>query len=342
MEEVNKLLMQRALELAALGRGTVSPNPMVGCVIFKNGKIIGEGWHREYGQAHAEVNAINSVKDKAELEGAELYVTLEPCAHFGKTPPCADLIVQFPFKKVFIANIDPFKSVNGMGIEKLLSHGIQVETGILEKEGKELNKRFFTSIEKERPYIILKWAETSDGFIAREDFTSKWISGEFSRLLVHKWRSEEDAILVGTSTAKYDDPGLNVREWQGRNPLRVVVDKVLKLERTLKIFDNNQSTLILNEIKNDKSLLNEWIRIDFKNTVNEILKVLNEKKIQSLIVEGGAKILQSFIQSNFWDEARIFKSKNLFNQGIKAPEIGGIVENRQCIGDDELTWLVNR
>jgi len=217
-----QLYMRRALELAVKGRGKVSPNPMVGCVIVKNESIIGEGWHKQYGQAHAEVNAINEVSDKSLLTGADLYVTLEPCAHHGKTPPCANLVAQYAFRKVYICNVDPNPLVAGKGLEIIQKAGIQTETGILEEDGKRLNARFFTFMQQNRPYIILKWAETGDGFIARNDYSSKWISGNLSRQLVHKWRAEEDAIMVGTNTARYDNPALNVRDWTGTNPTRIL------------------------------------------------------------------------------------------------------------------------
>jgi diaminohydroxyphosphoribosylaminopyrimidine deaminase/5-amino-6-(5-phosphoribosylamino)uracil reductase len=224
--------MSRALELARLGFGKVSPNPMVGCIIVCEGKIIGEGFHQQYGGPHAEVNAIHSVKDKTLLKQSTVYVTLEPCAHYGKTPPCAKLLVEHLVKKVIISNVDPNPLVSGKGIEILRSAGIEVETGLLEQEGLELNKRFFKSIRENAPYIILKWAQTADGFIARDDFDSKWISNKISRKLVHKWRSEEDAILVGKNTAKYDNPTLNVRDWVGKDPLRIVIDHELVLDQT--------------------------------------------------------------------------------------------------------------
>ena len=245
--------MRRALELAENGRGQVSPNPLVGCVIEHHGKIIGEGWHQKYGEAHAEVNAVNSVKDKSLLKEACVYVSLEPCAHFGKTPPCADLLVENQVKKVVICNTDPNPLVAGKGIVKLREAGIEVETGILEKEGLELNKRFFHYLEKKRPYIILKWAETADGFIARKNFDSKWISNTLSRKLVHKWRTEEDAILVGTNTALYDNPQLNARDWTGNNPVRIVIDRHLKLPADLHLFDEQIPTICYNLIKNRNS-----------------------------------------------------------------------------------------
>jgi diaminohydroxyphosphoribosylaminopyrimidine deaminase / 5-amino-6-(5-phosphoribosylamino)uracil reductase len=243
------LFMQRALDLAALGRGTVSPNPMVGCVIVHQNKIIGEGYHQQYGGAHAEPNAINSVRDKDLLSQSTLYVTLEPCAHWGKTPPCANLLIEMKVRKVVIATKDANPEVGGKGIYLLKEAGIEVITGVLEDQARELNKRFFTSMEKQRPYVILKWAQTRDGFIARENFDSKWISNSYSRQLVHKWRSEEDAIMVGTQTARYDNPMLNVRDWTGRNPLRIVLDRHMSLKSELHLFDGSQPTLRYNQVR---------------------------------------------------------------------------------------------
>jgi diaminohydroxyphosphoribosylaminopyrimidine deaminase/5-amino-6-(5-phosphoribosylamino)uracil reductase len=242
----DEVFMRRALELALLGMGSVSPNPMVGCVIIHHDKIVGEGWHKQYGEAHAEVNAIATIADKSLLKECTVYVNLEPCSHFGKTPPCADLLIEHRVKKVVVANLDSNPLVASEGVKKLRTAGIEVITGILEKEGRELNKRFFTFMEKQRPYIMLKWAETSDGFIARENFDSKWISNEYSRQLVHKWRAENDAVLVGTKTAFHDNPELNVRDWSGRNPVRIVLDRFLRLSEKLHVFDRKQKTLCYN------------------------------------------------------------------------------------------------
>ncbi len=236
----DELFIQRTFELAQSGIGQVSPNPRVGAVVVHDEKIIGEGWHKKYGEAHAEVNAIHSVKDQSLLQESTIYVNLEPCSHFGKTPPCADLLIRHQVKKVVVCNNDPNPLVSGQGIAKLLNAGIEVVTGVLETEGRKLNKRFFTFVEKQRPYIILKWAQTVDGFVARENYESKWISNDFSRQLVHQWRSEEDAVLVGTKTAAHDNPKLDVRDWSGRNPVRVVIDRFLRLSATLHLFNKKQ------------------------------------------------------------------------------------------------------
>lgn len=332
--------MARALELAKLGAGSVSPNPMVGCVIVCDGRIIGEGWHKKYGGPHAEVNAIDSVKDKELLKRATCYVTLEPCAHFGKTPPCADLLVSMQIPKVVVSMKDPNPLVAGKGIEKLRNAGAEVSTGLLEREALELNKRFFCSIEKKRPFIVLKWAQTADGFIARENFDSKWISNFYARQLVHKWRSEEDAFLVGANTALYDNPQLNVRDWSGRNPARVVIDPNLKVPKAHHLFDQSQPTIVYNSSKSVKDGVVEYVKVsDLKNRVEEVVTDLYERKIQSLVVEGGAKTIQSFVELNLWDEARIFTSTQRFVKGVSAPMVSGDVVNSEDFLEDTLTVI---
>lgn len=328
--------MRRALQLAALGRGRVSPNPLVGCVIVHHDEIIGEGWHQQYGGPHAEVNAINAVADKSVLAKSALYVNLEPCSHFGKTPPCADLLIQHNIGKVVIANLDSNPVVSGSGVKKLCDAGIEVVTGILADEGREMNKRFFTFMEHRRPYIILKWAQTSDGFIAQENYESKWISNEHSRQLVHKWRSEEDAILVGTRTAAHDNPSLTVREWSGRNPVRIVLDRFLKLDERLTVFDRKQKTICYNVIKHEEFNNLSLIRIDEMNFFDNVVADLWQRKIQSVIVEGGAATLNFFLQSKLWDESRVFKSHRVFHKGIAAPLPPGKVIRRQSVNNDLL------
>lgn len=326
--------MRRALELAHLGCGSVSPNPMVGCVIVYRDTIIGEGWHKHYGQAHAEVNAINSVSDKSQLKDSTVYVTLEPCSHMGKTPPCADLLIEHQVKKVVVCTEDTNPFVNGKGIEKLKTAGIEVEVGVLKKEGRAVNKRFFRFVEKERPYIILKWAETADGFIARENHDSKWISNEYSRQLVHKWRSEEDAILVGRNTVVHDNPQLNVRDWSGRNPVRLIIDRFLKLSDTFKVFDKTQPTLVYNVLKHEEHDNLALIRIDEQGFLWHLVKDLYKRKIQSIIIEGGAYTLHSFIDQGLWDEARIFKSPRKFDKGIPTSAIrGNLISTENVMGD---------
>ena len=332
--------MQRALELAELGRGSVSPNPMVGCVIVHDEKIIGEGYHQKYGEAHAEVNAIASVKDQSLLKESTAYVTLEPCAHHGKTPPCSDLLIEKKIKRVVIACRDPFDLVDGKGIEKLRSAGIEVTVGMMEQEALELNKRFFTSVQKERPYVILKWAQTSDGFVARENFDSKWISSSHSRQLVHKWRTEEDAILVGKNTAVHDNPSLTSREWLGKNPIRVLLDSNLEVHKDFNLFDSSAPTLILNAFKEEKKENIEWIKTDLNNPWS-VLRKLHERNIQSVIIEGGSQVLNSFRNENCWDEARVFTSPTTFGKGIPAPKIEGKPEKEETIFADRLTIYKN-
>ncbi|RAW03506.1 bifunctional diaminohydroxyphosphoribosylaminopyrimidine deaminase/5-amino-6-(5-phosphoribosylamino)uracil reductase RibD [Pseudochryseolinea flava] len=333
--------MRRALELAGRGRGKVSPNPLVGCVIVHDGRIIGEGWHQQYGGPHAEVNAIASVQEKALLTTSTAYVTLEPCSHFGKTPPCADLLIREKIQKVVIANVDINPLVSGAGIRKLRAAGIEVITGILDHEAKELNKRFFTAISKNRPYIILKWAQTTDGFVARENYDSKWISNEYSRQLVHRWRTEEDAILVGMKTAQHDNPQLNVRDWTGRNPTRVVIDRFLKLSLKLNLFDGTQKTICYNVLLHEERDNNLRIRIAEENFLPEMLQDLHKRKLHSLIVEGGSQTLSAFIALNLWDEARVFVSPQRFQKGIAAPIIKGETHFQQ-IATDVLQVIYNR
>jgi len=332
----DELFILRTLDLAQLGTGQVSPNPRVGSVIVHDGKIIGEGWHKKYGEAHAEVIAVNSVENQSLLNQSTVYVNLEPCSHFGKTPPCADMLVRHQVKKIVICNTDPNPLVSGQGIAKLKNAGIEVITGILEKEGREFNKRFFTFIEKQRPYIILKWAQTADGFVARENYESKWISNDFSRQLVHQWRSEEDAVLVGTKTAMHDNPQLNVRDWTGRNPTRVVIDRFLRLSTHLYLFNKKQKTICYNLLKHEEHENLHLIRLDEQDFTIQLIKDLHKQKIQSIIIEGGAQTLQLFIETGSWDEARIFESPRLFGSGIKAPGFNGKVIQQQNIDSDVL------
>ena len=340
--ETDKIYMERALELAGLGLGYVSPNPLVGCVIVHNHKIIGEGYHRQYGGPHAEVNAVNSVVNKALLTHSTVYVTLEPCSHFGKTPPCADLLIKHKVQRVVVAVEDPNPKVSGSGIQKLRDAGINVEVGILREEAETLNKRFFKAIEKKRPYVILKWAQTLDGFIARENYDSKWISDDYSRLLVHQWRAQEDAIMVGKNTAHYDDPSLTVREIKGRNPIRVTFDKKLELNTTLKVLSDGESTLCYNSIKNEQGLGGvEYVKIREEATLEEILADLDKRNIQSVFVEGGAALLSSFIKKGLWDEARVFICPVKFMNGIKAPAVNNLLVQDERLMADRLLLFLN-
>jgi len=333
--------------------GNTSPNPMVGSVIVYNNKIIGEGYHHKAGESHAEVNAINSVSNKALLKKSTLYVNLEPCAHFGKTPPCANLIADLKIPNVVIGTTDTAAHVSGKGIEILRNAGCNVQTGILEKESRELNKRFFTFHEKKRPYIILKWAETIDGFIdidkkIKHEIKPTWITNEFSKTLVHKWRADEDAILIGTNTVVSDNPSLTTREWCGKNPVRIVLDRNLKLLPELNVFNNEAKTLIIADIscKNQKlSNINSKIGIEFVNFssdfINQLMVILVKYKLLSIIIEGGATILQHFIDQNFWDEARVFIGAKNFKKGIKAPVIGKTGMFMERLGDSNVFLFVN-
>jgi diaminohydroxyphosphoribosylaminopyrimidine deaminase / 5-amino-6-(5-phosphoribosylamino)uracil reductase len=336
-----ELLMRRAHELAGNGLGAVSPNPLVGCVIVKDDIIIGEGWHKAYGGPHAEVNAIASVADQGKLTGSTVIVNLEPCSHYGKTPPCADLLVSHHVGKVIISNRDTNPLVSGKGIARLREAGIEVIEGVLESEGRELNKRFFTMIEKKRPYVILKWAQTENGMIAGQEGDPRWISNAVSRQLVHRWRTEEDAVLVGYKTALIDNPRLNSREWIGRDPVRVVIDKQLALPRSLNVFDGTQRTVILNTVKNDEQKNTSFVKLNDDDFVLKALAHLFERNVQSLIIEGGAGTLKMFIESGLWDEARVFSSPISFKAGLPAPVIDAKIEESANLAGDTLTIHYN-
>ena len=351
MENQEKYI-RRCIELAKNGLGTTYPNPMVGCVIVYDDKIIGEGWHIKSGEPHAEVNAVNSVKDKLLLKKATIYVSLEPCSHFGKTPPCCDLIIKNEIPNVVIGTIDSNEKVAGNGIKKLIEAGKNVTVGVLEAECKELNKRFFTFHEKQRPYVILKWAESQDGFIApilRQSDDEKiqrkpvWITNEFSRQLSHKWRTEEQAILVGTNTVVDDNPKLDARDWNGKNPVRIILDQNNRIPKDSYIYDNHIKTIIFSQLENTTIVENIIFEvIDFEqNLAQQILKVLYKHNIQSLIIEGGRQTLQTFIDENIWDEARIFIGNKAFENGTKAPNITLGKSEKQLIGNDELLILRN-
>jgi len=335
-----EFFMQRCIELASKAMGCASPNPMVGSVIVYNNKIIGEGYHEKYGSHHAEVNAINSVKDKSLLSKSTLYVNLEPCAHFGKTPPCSDLIIQNKIPEVVIGCVDTFSEVSGKGIERMRSVGIDVKVGVLENESRELNKRFFTFHEKKRPYIILKWAESKDGFIAPKNQTKPfWMTSSESKKLAHKWRAEEDAILVGRITAEKDNPSLTVREVEGSNPIRIIIDKDLKLSADFNLFNNDAKTIVFNQLKSEENNSNNYIKINFHNLTKNILQELHKQNIQSIIIEGGTKTLQSFIDKNLWDEARIFTTKKTLTEGVKPPTIEGEIISEDETGGDRFKIL---
>lgn len=334
--------MHQAILLAEKGLGKVQPNPMVGAVIVHKNVIIGKGYHQEYGQSHAEVNAINDVLENHKnaedlLKDSSIYVNLEPCSHFGKTPPCADLIIKYKIPKVYISNIDPFQSVNGKGIEKLRKAGVEVITEVLKEEGYHLNRRFFTYHTLQRPYVILKWAESQDSFISIAENQRSNISGQEAKKLNHQWRSEEQSILVGTKTAMVDNPFLTVREIEGRNPVRIIIDKDLKLSADLNIFNEDSKTIVFNSKKTAQEGNILYVEIDFYGLVPQfILYQLYLMEIQSIIIEGGAYTINEFLQFNLWDEARIFRSKTPLNQGVSAPKAMGKLVSKTDLGDDEL------
>jgi diaminohydroxyphosphoribosylaminopyrimidine deaminase/5-amino-6-(5-phosphoribosylamino)uracil reductase len=341
VHSIDDRFMLRALELAQLGKGNVSPNPLVGCVIVYQDKIIGEGWHRKYGEAHAEVNAVNSVTEKSLLKESTVYVTLEPCSHFGKTPPCADMLIREQVKNVVICNGDPNPLVAGKGIKKLREAKINVTENVLETEGRFINRRFFTFIERSRPYIILKWAQTADGFIARENFDSKWISDSYSRELVHKWRTEEDAVFVGSNTALHDNPKLNVRDWTGRNPVRILLDRYLKVPTTFQLFDQSQPTLCYNLQKEETVSNLHYVKLQKDDFIQQVAADLFKRKVQSVIIEGGAETLNRFIEANLWDEARIFMSPDTFDKGIPAPSLHTSTFKDEYLKNDVLRTIYN-
>lgn len=352
MHEEHFSYMLRCLQLAKLGAGHVAPNPMVGAVLVYNNRIIGEGYHKKYGEAHAEVNCINSVKqaDKNLIRESVLYVSLEPCAHYGKTPPCTDLIIRNKIPKVVIGCKDVFTEVNGKGIEKLKQNNIDVIVGVLENECKDLNKMFFTYQALQRPYIILKWAQTADNKIAGDSKKRLLISGEITNKLVHKWRAETAAILIGTNTAELDNPALTNRLWNGNSPVRLIIDLDLRLQNDLKIFNADAPTIILNAQKHTTEFHEPLERriyyyqiTEKEKLIEEILDACYKLKIQSVLVEGGKKLLQSFIDKNLWDEARIITNKKMFiEKGLKSPELSNkkwIVDF--SLGDDSIVIYKN-
>jgi diaminohydroxyphosphoribosylaminopyrimidine deaminase/5-amino-6-(5-phosphoribosylamino)uracil reductase len=348
--KIHQKYILRCIELGKKGLGSTAPNPMVGCVIVHNGKIIGEGYTSPYGGPHAEVNAINSVKDKNLLPKAILYVLLEPCSHYGKTPPCADLIVEHKIPEVIIGIKDPHDKVAGKGIQKLEAAGCKVTVGVLEKECREHLKRFLTFQEKKRPYIILKWAETQDGFIAPDPKLRKstpepfWITNPYSKQQVHQWRSQEQAILVGTQTVLEDNPKLTTRDWSGKNPVRVILDRDLRIDSTFHVMDQTVKTLVLTQV-DDATRYCEGIVyeiIDFSKAIaSQICHVLYQHSITSIIIEGGSRTLQTFINENLWDEARIFKGETFFGSGLPAPKLYGRLVGEQSILTDTLSVFTN-
>ena len=347
MKQSEELYMQRCLELAKNGFGNVAPNPMVGCVIVHNGKIIGEGYHRKYGEAHAEVNAINSVKDQSLLTESTLYVNLEPCAHFGKTPPCSNLIIEKKIPKVVIGCIDSFSAVAGKGIEKMQKAGIEVKVGVLEKESIELNKAFFTFHTKKRPYIILKWAQTLDGFMdidrnALQTSQNNWISNKFSKQLVHLFRSKINGILVGKNTVINDNPSLTTRLIYGKNPTRLIIDFDGKLPNDKHVFDQKVPTVIFtSQPKENKENLH-FVKVNDKaNIIHDITEYCYKNDIQTIMIEGGAQTLSLFIEKNIWDEAIVFVGEKTFEKGLQAPVISTVKPTIHSFFNDKILHYTN-
>jgi diaminohydroxyphosphoribosylaminopyrimidine deaminase/5-amino-6-(5-phosphoribosylamino)uracil reductase len=338
-----EFFMRRAIDLALLGRGRVSPNPMVGCVIEHHGKIIGEGWHKKAGTAHAEVNAFNSVVDESVLPESNVYITLEPCSHFGKTPPCSDLIVSKNVNKVFVGCVDPNPIVARQGISKILKSDIQVVTGVLEKDCQNINARFNTYHLANRPFVVLKWAQSADFYIdprkTENGEGQVQVSNTESKVLTHKFRSEEDAILIGTRTASVDNPSLTNRMWAGKSPLRIVIDKNLKLDQGLNIFTDNHPTLIITTKKKENTKNITYLKLDFNNLLDEFTDYLKSTDIQSLFIEGGAKTLQAFIDKNLWDEARIYTSNQKFIGGTLSPSIKWSSRQDYTLGKNSFSVL---
>ena len=330
--------IDKCISLARKGALNVSPNPMVGCIIVNDGKIIGEGYHMEYGKNHAEVNAIHSVKDKSELRNSILYVNLEPCCHHGKTPPCTDLIIKYNVPKVVIGCVDTFSKVSGEGIKKLKDNCVEVIYGVLEKDCIELNKRFFCYHIKKRPYIILKWAKSKDNFTAPSSQEKPfWMTSKKSKKLVHRWRAEEDAILVGRKTVVVDNPSLTVRMCKGKNPIRIIIDKDLLLDKKSNVFDDQAETIVFNKIKSAIIDKTTYLKADFNNLNEDILNQLYNRDILSIIIEGGTITINSFIEKNLYDEIRVFTTDKLLKKGINSPELPNInLIKTSIINNDKL------
>jgi diaminohydroxyphosphoribosylaminopyrimidine deaminase/5-amino-6-(5-phosphoribosylamino)uracil reductase len=347
MTDIHRSYMHRCIELARNGAGRVAPNPMVGAVLVHGNRIIGEGYHRQYGQAHAEVNCIDSVLpgDENLIPFSTLYVSLEPCAHFGKTPPCSDLIIQKKIPKVVIGCRDPFTAVDGKGIERLQKAGVEVLTGIAEDECEELNKRFIRFVTKKRPYIILKWAQTANGKISGNIGERLLITNEYTNRLVHQWRGEEAAILVGTNTALLDDPSLTNRRGTGSNPVRLAIDMSLRLPSNLKILDGKHRTIVFNALKNEETDNLQYYQINRdQDLVMQLADACYSLGLQSILVEGGARLLQSFIDAGLWDEARVITNEEMnITDGLSAPLLGNRhVNSSQKISSDIIHYYTNK
>jgi diaminohydroxyphosphoribosylaminopyrimidine deaminase/5-amino-6-(5-phosphoribosylamino)uracil reductase len=346
MEKNHAYYMNRCLQLARLGEGHTAPNPMVGCVIVHQGKIVGEGFHQRYGGPHAEVNAIQSVKEEKLLSNSTIYVSLEPCSHHGKTPPCADLIIQKRIPKVVIGSLDPNPMVSGSGIKKLQNTGCAVEVGILNEECRELNRRFFTFHEKQRPFIILKWAQTSDGFVdtnrsEKNLGAPNWITNEIARIAVHKQRSTENAVLVGTTTALHDNPSLTLRDWYGKQPLRLVFDMNHRLPSNLNLFNGQVCTVTCSKSEYKEFRSTDYLILKEEETISTLLHSLYDLKVQSVIIEGGTTTLNHFIKANSWDEAHVYTGNTVFNEGIRAPELNSSIVYKENFKNSDLAVYRN-
>lgn len=334
--------MRRCLELASKAEGLTYPNPMVGSVIVHDGKIVGEGYHFKAGEPHAEVNAINSVSEKAKLKSSTLYVNLEPCSHFGNTPPCADFIISNSIPRVMIGTVDTSEKVSGQGLIRLRDAGCEVITGVVEDECRRLNRRFFTFHEKKRPYITLKWAQSADGYLdisRSEDHKTEptWITGKPERVLVHKWRASEQAILVGAGTVRADDPSLNVREWKGTHPLRIILSSSGSLNKESIVNETNSTVVVFTH--NMNANIAKAVKVKLNDNVPSALQIteyLFSAGIQSLLIEGGAKVLNHFISNGLWDETRVFTGENYFKGGVKAPLIHGTLLSRTIFSGSSL------
>lgn len=349
MDSFDFYCMRRAIELARLGV-EAAPNPKVGCVISQDGQIVGEGWHRKYGEAHAEVNAVNQVGNEQLLEGSTVYVTLEPCSHHGKTPPCADLLVSKNVGRVVIACTDPNPLVAGRGIERMKNAGIQVDTGLLEPEARQMNRFFLHAMEQKLPYITLKWAQTRDGFIAREDGSSQWISNALSRRLVHKWRGEHQGILVGASTAVTDNPALTVRDWSGKNPLRILIDPHLRVPANDWLLADGLPTIIYHTRGHTPALMNNSViyqRVDVPDGapgrfMRAVLEDLFHRSVYSVFIEGGSFTLQQCLAEQLWNEALVFVNpQEAFGKGIAAPGLENAPDDMQLIAGNRLVHYSN-
>lgn len=334
--------MRRALELARRGAGHVAPNPMVGCVVVHEGRVLGEGFHARFGGPHAEVEALHQVTRRDLLPTATVYVTLEPCAHYGKTPPCADLLLREGVRRVVIANVDPNPLVGGQGLARLRAGGVEVVTGVLQAAAAQLNRRFFTRITEQRPYVVLKWAQTADGYLARADGSSRWISGALSRRWVHRWRTEEAAILVGAGTAVTDNPRLTARDWEGPSPLRVVIDRRGQLPDALHLLDGTVPTRCYTTAPQpaDRPGVTYVALREGTPVVQQVLTDLHAAGVASLFVEGGARTLRTFFDAALWDEARVFTAPKTFGDGLPAPRPRGQLRREVAVGDDRLQWWV--